>query len=250
MIRQQVIFKPKSTIKLPYNYQYEVMKNIYYYISIADDVLSRRLHNEGYKSETGHIYKLFNFTLLFDKAKFTKDNIICNESSTVKLILSGKKDIIKKILKGLLHIKQIKINDIEIPLFTIENDKKVFFKPIMLYSALSPIVESTHNNNIIIYLSPYESDYYKNLVENAKRKYQLIYNREYKGTIFFDIDDALEIKEKYIQIKNGGVKGYLYDVWIEAEPDMQKIIYYLGLGQNSSTGCGCLNFVIGVNNDG
>lgn len=250
MIRKQVIFKPDTNIKLPYNYQYDVMKNIYYYISVADEILSRRLHNEGYVSDTGHVYKLFNYTLLFENAKFTDDDIICNEDSTIKLIISGKKDIVQKVLKGLLHIKKMKINNIEIPLKDIQNDKRVFFKPIMLYSTFSPIVESTQDDNgNIVYLNPYEGDYYKNLVENAKRKYKIIYNKDYKKGLFFDIDDALEIKEKYVQIKNGGVKGYQYDIWIEAEPDMQRIIYYLGLGQNSSTGCGCLNFVTGVNSD-
>lgn len=248
MIRKQVIYKPTKEVVLPYNYQYDVMKNIYYYMSVADDVLSKRLHNDGYRVDTGHVYKLFNYTLLFEGAKFTQDGIVCNKNSTIKLILSGKKNIIQKILKGLLHVKKIKIEDSEIPLQNIEDDKKVFFKPIMLYDTLSPVVESTlDDDKKVIYQTPYESNYYKNLAENAKRKYQLVYGREFKGKLFFDIDDALNIKDKFIQIKDGGVKGYQYNVWIETDRDMQRVIYYLGLGQNSSTGCGCLNFVTGVN---
>lgn len=250
MIRKQVIFKPTKIIKLPYNYQYDVMKNIYYYISIADDVISKRLHNKGYISDTGHVYKLFNYTLLFENVKFVKDNIICDKNSTIKLVLSGKKELIQKTLKGLLHIKKIKIGDNEIPLQNIIDDKKVFFKPIMLYNALSPVIESTlDDDKNVVYQTPYESDYYKNLAENAKRKYKLIHGKEFKGKLFFDIDNALEIKDKFIQIKEGGVKGYQYSIWIETDKEMQKIIYYLGLGQNSSTGCGCLNFVTGVNAD-
>ncbi len=248
MIRKQIIYKPDNKIRVPYNYQHEVMKNIYYYISIADEIASKRLHNKGYTADTGHVYKLFNYTLLFENAKFKSNYIECDKNTDIKLILSGKKDIIQKALNGLLHIKKIKIEDMEIKLNTILEDKKVVFNPIMLYNTLSPVVESTLNDEKeIIYLTPYQSEYYKNLAENAKRKYKLIYNKEFGGKLFFDIDNALEIKEKYIQIKNGGVKGYQFDMWVETDTDMQKIIYYLGLGQNSSTGCGCLNFVTGVN---
>ena len=42
------------------------------------------------------------------------------------------------------------------------------------------------------------------------------------------------------------VKGHTYNIWIQADKDMQKIIYYLGLGQNSSIGCGCLSIITGV----
>ncbi len=247
MIRKQVVFKPKKEITLQYNYNYQVMKNIYYYLTVADSVLSRRIHNKGHRVDTGHIYKLFNFTLLFGNARFKQNGILCNENTTIKLIISGKKEIVEKVTKGLLHVKKMKLDNEELILKDIQNDKKVFWKDIMLYSSLSPLVESTKNDDgKIEYLSPYQSDYYKNLAENAKRKYELIYGKKYEGQIFFDIDNAINIKEKYIKIKNGGVKGYEYDIWVEADKSMQKVMYYLGLGQNSSTGMGCLNFVTGV----
>lgn len=253
MIRKQIIYKAPGDIKLDYNYNYDIMKNIYYYMSIADDVLHRRVHDEGYRVESGHVFKLFNFTLLFENADFNSKGVFCNESTRVKLIISGSKDIVKKILKGILHVKKLKIGESEIKLENIEDDKRVGFKEIMLYGALSPVVETTkHEVEGQLkkkYLSIYESEYYRNLSENAKRKYELVYGKPYEGNIFFDIDDALKVKEKSVKFKNEWIRGYKYDIWIEADQDMQKVIYYLGLGQNSSIGMGCLNFITGVRAD-
>ena len=243
MIRKQIIFKTQDNVNLGYSYQYDVMKNIYYYLSVADSVLEKMLHNKGFKAESGHVFKLFNYSLLFDNVEFSSA-IKINNKSTVKLILSGKKDIVQKILKGLLHVKKMKIGDNELKLVNIEDDKKFRFNEVMLYKAISPIVETTlDDDKNVINLAPYDSSYFKNLAFNAMRKYELCFNRKFNNKIFFDIDDALKIKQKSFKIKDGYIHGHLYDVWIEATPEMQKVIYYLGLGQNSSTGAGMLTYI-------
>lgn len=250
MIRKQLIFKVDKDFTLPYSYNHDIMKNLYYYMQTADDVLSRRLHNEGFRSDTGHIYKLFNFTVLFENVSFKKDGIHCNTNSVIKIVISGVKQVIDKMIKGVMHIKKCKIKDMQFTLQSIQSDKKVNWRDIMLYKTLSAVVESSKSDEgDRIYQTPYESSYYKSLGENAKRKYKLVYGKEYQGILFFDIDNALTIKEKFIRIKNGSLKGYQYDVWIECDRDMQEIIYYLGLGQNSSTGLGCLSFITGVDGD-
>ena len=181
---------------------------------------------------------------MFEGAEFLDRYIKCQGSTIIKLIISGKKDIIGDILKGLLHVKKMKVGNYELILEDIIDDKKIEFKNIMLYKSLSPIAETTQNDEgLIIALTPFEGGFYKNLVQNAKRKYKLIYNEEYEGPFYFDIDDSLKIKKKFIKFKDGGVRGYDFDVWVETKPSMQKIIYYLGLGQNSSIGLGCLSFV-------
>lgn len=245
--RKQVIFKPPKKCSISFNYQYDVMKSIYYYTTVADEVKGRFLHNEGYRAESGHVYKLFTYALLFENVEFGEKTIDINENSTLKLIVSGKKDIVSLILKGLLHIKKLKIEDIEFKLSNIEDDKKVNFQEIMLYKALNPIIETTlDNDKNKVYLSPYQGDYYKNLAYNVMRKYELVYNAKYNNQIFFDIDEALNIKEKIFNFKEGSLKGYQYDIWVEASPKMQKIIYYLGLGQNnSSLGAGTLSYITG-----
>ena len=79
------------------------------------------------------------------------------------------------------------------------------------------------------------------------RKYKAIYNKDYSGELFFDIEDVLKVKKKYItDIKDGFLIGYTdFEIFIEADIDMQKVAYYLGLGQNNSIGMGSLSYITG-----
>lgn len=243
--RRNVIFKPSSKVTIPRDYEYNVMQSLYYYISITDEVFEKFLHEEGYRN-TNKTYKLFNFTLRFKNATINKHTIDIDENGEMILVLTGKKEVVGKILKGLLHVKKIKLGKTEIPLSDIATDKKFKFQPIMFYKGLSTIIETTQNDNReVVYLSPYESKYYENLANNLKRKYELIYNEEFKGKLFFDIDDPLKIKEKSIKVKDIYSHGYMYDIWVETTPKMQRVIYYLGLGQNNSVGAGCLSYITG-----
>lgn len=244
LVRREVTFRPKETIQIPYEYNYDIMKSIYYYIAVADEQMEKFLHNKGYRVEEGHRYKLFNFTLLFKGAKFNKDHIEVDNKSEVILILSGKKEILSLILKGLIHIKQIRIDNNDIPLEDITNVKNILFKNIMLYKALSPIITTTKSDEGKTYsLKPYVDKYYINLAENLKKKYRLIYKEDFSGPLFFDIDDVLVMKTKSHVINEIYKKGYVYDIWVETTPKMQRIIYYLGLGENNSTGAGCLSLL-------
>lgn len=242
LVRRTVVFKPTETISIPYEYQHDVMKSIYYYISIADQQMEKFLHDEGYKTDDRPGMKLFNFTLRFSKASFKSNSIEIGEDGLILLIISGRDDIINSILKGLLHIKQIKIDNCIIPLNDIENEKNIYFKNIMLYKSLSPIVTTIRNEHgYTVWLKPYLSKYYENLAENLKKKYKLIYGEDFNGALYFDIDDVLNMKGKSHTINNISKVGFLYDVWVETTPKMQRIIYYLGLGENNSTGAGCMS---------
>lgn len=244
LVRRSVVFKPEENIQIPYKYNHDVMRNIYYYISVINENMEKFLHNEGYRVENSFVYKLFNFTLRFTNANFEKEYIELNEDSTVTLILSGKDDILNTILRGLLHIRCIKIGNIEIPLKTIEKEKPPIFRKVMLYRALSPVVTTIKNENgYVVSLDPYVSKYYENLAMNLKRKYKLIYEEDFNGPLYFDINDVLTMREKSHDIKGIYKKGYLFDIWVETTPKMQRIIYYLGLGENNSTGAGCLSLL-------
>lgn len=242
LVRRTIVFKPKELVRLSYEYQHDVMKSIYYYLSIADEQKEKFLHNEGYKKDDRPGFKLFNFTLRFSKARFTKEYIEVDEDGLLLLIISGRDDIVNDILKGLLHIKNLRVSNCDIPLQDIENNKNAYFKDVMLYKALSPIVTTVRaENGYVVSLKPYTGKYYENLANNLKKKYEFIYEEEFRGELYFDIDDVLNMRQKSHKIKNIYKLGFLYDVWIETTPKMHRIIYYLGLGENTSTGAGCVD---------
>ena len=145
----------------------------------------------------------------------------------------------------MLHIKQIRIEESNIPLTDIKKDGFKPFRNIMLFKTLSPVVTTTKaDNGYILSLRPFVDKYYINLAENLMKKYRLIYEEVFDGPLYFDISDVLNMKEKSHRIKGIYKIGYLYDMWIETTPKMQRIIYYLGLGENNSTGAGCMDILM------
>ncbi len=266
--REQLLFEPKGNCTISYNYQHEVMKNIYDFISICDKAASDKLHNEGSKvsikdqnkdnkvnqgRDIEYTYKLFTHTLLFEKVKFS-NNIKLNENSKIYLIISGKVDIVDKIVKGIKEKKSLTINSNTFN-YVIDNTEKVFRKPMkyrktMLYKTLSPVIETKRDkiNSKVVNLTPFDDRYMEYLKKNLIRKYKAVTNMEdihNLNQIKLTIENNLEVREKKLKIKNGYVKGYQFNIWIEAPIEIQKVAYYLGLGQkNSSLGAGVLSYIV------
>ena len=120
----------------------------------------------------------------------------------------------------------------------------------MLYKVRTPVVESIYNEeeNKVIYLNVAQQEFYSALGQNLLRKYEIIYNKKYEGELYFDIENILNAKKKYItKIKeNGYLIGYTnFEIFVQADVDMQKVAYYCGLGQNNSIGMGLVTFITG-----
>ncbi|MFR5263709.1 CRISPR-associated endoribonuclease Cas6 [Clostridium sp.] len=237
----------KGEGKINYNYHYELMKELYEVMTLIDSGRSFSLHEEGFSVDNKK-FKLFNFHLSFSKkVKYNKDGIEFNYTDSISLIISGKNDILNLILKGLIKKGFVNITGVKLEIKDFEEDNKIRFNKIMLYKVRTPIVESIYDNGKTLYLSPYDDRFYKALGQNLIRKYKALYNKDYTGELFFDIEDILRIKKKYITgIKNGFLIGYTdFEIFIEADIDMQNIAYYLGLGQNNSIGMGSLSYITG-----
>lgn len=247
LVKKSIILKGEGIID--YNYHYELMKRIYEALTLSDNKRAIKLHNEGVLSD-GKRFKLFNYTLAFDKnVSYLENGISFNKDNCIKLIISGDDKILNSIIKGIVLNGKIKLNENELKVVELENDKDVKFNNIMLYKVRSPIVESVYEDGVK-YTNPYTKEWYSALANNLKRKYKAVYNEEYDKDIFFDIENILNIKKKMItKIKKGFVIGYTdFEIFIEADPKMQKIAYYLGLGQNSSIGMGAISYIKGWKN--
>lgn len=246
LCRKQVILKALADSSLDYNYNYELMKNIYKAVDTMDKLKGQLLHESGFIVD-GKKFKLFTFTLLFKGATFKKQSIDVCYGDTVTLVVSGKQEIVEDIIKALELKKVLKIFDTSLEVAEVLTDKRVYLKKTTLYKTYSPIIESIHDGEKIVYLAPNQSKFYNALAQNLLRKYRLIYGEEYTGELYFDIENVLTIKNKNIHnIKGNFAKGYgNYNIWIEADIKMQKIAYYLGIGQKNAMGAGCLGFITG-----
>lgn len=232
---------------LPYDYHQPIQCELYKKMTLFNKEYSKFLHEEGYRSKDKKEkrMKLFNFGFNFYNLNMCSDGIIIKKGGEIKLCVSGFKEPLNAILQGFLINNKINVNGIEFQFTGIDKKDKVRFNKINIYKPLNPIIESKWDEKII-YLSPYQIEYYDALKQNLLRKYELIYNKEYTGELKMMIDNMLDVKPKTIKIKNNYLQGYgKFNILVQAEKDMQKVVYYCGLGQNNSLGAGYLEYIDG-----
>ena len=232
MIKVNVILDVKKGFVLNYNYNYKVLKSLYDVMDKIDVDFSKRIHDD--KGIT-----LFNFNLYIDNAKY-KDKIYVKEGF-INLTLSGKKEIINTMVKGImkhgfdLENENLKAKDVQVV-----KEKRI--KKVCLYNVRTPIVTTKNSKFINIYDT---EEFFTNLGMNLLKKYRLVYKKDYEGELYFDIEDVFDIKKKIINnVKGGKLVGYSnFNIYIEADEDMQRVAYNCGLGERNTMGCGNLKFI-------
>lgn len=246
LTRKIIVLETTSNIKLNYNYYYELMKEIYKSLELSNSSYAMKIHDEGFRIEN-KIYKLFNHQLYIEQANYTSECIEIEKGSKCRLIISGLDEIVKNIVFGFLEKGNLELYNNTFKILNVENDKKVKFNQITLYKARTPIVATKQDENRkIIFTSPFEEDYYRILANNLLRKYKLIYNKDYEGELYFDIENTLNVKKRFISNIKSTSKliGYSnFELYLVADTDMQKVAYYCGLGSNNSLGMGAVTFI-------
>ncbi|MEG2618916.1 MAG: CRISPR-associated endoribonuclease Cas6 [Bacilli bacterium] len=228
--RVDVILKVEKEFELDYNYNYEIMKELYNCMSKIDSEFAKEIHDSKKMS-------LFNFNLYIENAEYK--NCIKVKEGFINLTLSGKFDIIEKIVRGIMKdgiiIGKNKLSIMEI------KSEKVRLKDTCLYRVRTPIVVSKDSKFIDVYKS---EEYFNAIGVNLLKKYKYIYGIDYNGKLFFEIEDIFDINKKMINnVKGGKLVGYTFNIFIEADKDMQYIAHMCGLGERNSMGCGNLKFI-------
>ena len=247
LTRKILVMEATIDMLLDYNYYYELMKEMYKSLEISNPELAVKIHDEGFRIENKKKYKLFNHQLFIENAKYTTEGIEIKKGAICKLTVSGVKEIVKNIVFGFLEKGTLKLFNNTYKVLNIENDKNVKFNNITLYKVRNPIVATRQDSKKnIVFTNPFEEDYYRILANNLKRKYKLIYNKDYEGELYFDIEDTLSIKKRFISnIKSKSILiGYTdFELYLVADKDMQRVAYYCGLGSNNSLGMGATTFI-------
>lgn len=246
LTRKILIMEAASDISLDYNYHYELMKEIYTSLEISNPALALQIHEEGFRIENKK-YKLFTNQFFIENAQYTKNFIKIKKGMKCKLIISGLKEVVKNIVFGFLEKENLNLFNNKFKILNVENDKRIKFNKVTLYKVRNPIVATRQDENKhIIFVNPFEEDFYKILANNLKRKYKLIYNKDYHGELYFDIEDTFSVKKRLISnIKSKfmliGYSGF--ELYLVADTDMQKVAYYCGLGSNNVLGMGAVTYV-------
>jgi CRISPR-associated endoribonuclease Cas6 len=219
------------------------------------------LHNRGYNLN-GKPYKLFSFSLKFEKYKSDKNGIIPESPNVILTITSPKiDDFIKNFVIGSFERQflRVSIGDVEHTLLikNMELMPEPTFKDEMKFTLSSPMVISTvkeYNGKLSpYYLRPEEIDEINRiLTQNLRNKYQIISNKHTTSSVTIEWDREYLSKNgrvtKKITINEYGkypvdVIGIQAPFKIKGDTDLIKTGYECGFGEKNSMGFGMVEVI-------
>ncbi len=266
-MRLRLTLKATSTNQISPNYNYALSAAIYKLLKFGSAEFSEFLHENGYKTK-GKTYKLFSYSLRFEKIRFNNSAIELVSPNVFLFVSSPLVDeFIKNIVIGTLRSKKIEIftNRIKTE-FSIEQAEllpEIDYLQNMKFKMLSPMVLSTpktFNGKQAQYYFRYDDNIEminKVLNNNLINKYKLIYNKDYNGGTVKLSWDNVYIKRQINKNKRISKKisitkdmnniidviGIQTPFTLEGNPELIKVGYQCGFGEKNSMGFGMVEEV-------
>ena len=237
MIVKFVFEAEGDRLELPKNYN-STLQGFFY--KNMDSELASFLHERGFYLGK-RVFKLFVFSKIFGKllgkdyekvyyaprfrVYFASPRNDIAITTLREFILSRGHLLLGKNRVKVLAVKPVILKDLESPL------KVKAVSPITVYK--TPPGERKH-----IYLSPFDDEFYRLLIENLKKKYNIVYGKPFEGEIEIK---PVKVSEK--DFKKVVFKGTLIHAWsgvfeINAPKEVINLALEAGLGAKNSAGFG------------
>ncbi|HMU43694.1 MAG TPA: CRISPR-associated endoribonuclease Cas6 [Ignavibacteriaceae bacterium] len=248
---------------LPLNYNYQLSSAIYNLLRFGSAEFSRFLHDNGFTID-GKKYKLFSFSLRFEKIEL-KDSHLILKSSKIKLHISSPliDTFIQNFVIGTFENRAIEITDkdqtISFKIIFAEILPEPAFGNKMKFVLLSPMVLSTlierSGRMQQYYLRPEDiEDINRVLTKNLLNKKGLLNRNQILSEyckLEWDADYLAKNKRvtKKVTINENGrfpidVIGIQAPFTIEADPELIRVGYECGFGEKNSMGFGLAEVVL------
>lgn len=91
------------------------------------------------------------------------------------------------------------------------------------------------------YFNPQEEEFYNQIKENIRKKYEIITGKNLKDFEFKM--NPIQTKKTLIQYKDFIIEGYDGEFLIEVKPEIFKAVYDAGLGAKNSQGFGMIELI-------
>lgn len=259
-MRLKIELQANNTKTIPFNYHYQFSSAIYLLLKFGSPEFSDFLHNIGY-TLNGKPYKLFTFSLKFEKYN-TNQNEIILESPRLHLTVSSPKieEFIKNFVVGSFERTFFYIsfggNEHKFLIRNMELIPEPEFNEQMSFTLNSPLVISTvreHNGKLsAYYLRPDDKDEINRLLtNNLRNKFKLINGKSHDGNVEIEWDAEYLKKHpritKKITINEHGrypvdIIGIQAPFEIKGDIELIKTGYQCGFGEKNSMGFGMAEF--------
>jgi len=257
---------------IPFDYNYALHSAIYALIEKSSGEYSEYLHDKGFPGESvKKRFKLFTFSKLF----FTPTKIKKNGFNGVKEIYFVFSTPIEQsyehLILGLFSDQTFHLNfsgkKIDFSVTQVESLPEPQFDSECKFLCLSPIAVSTQRKkengrleqHYLDYMNPEEREHFiKNIKKNLINKYWTFYKTDYADhehefKFSFDVNYIAKRQGKisklihFKKIDNNiktKIKGFEAPFKIIADPELIKIGYDCGFGNDNSAGMGCVEIIV------
>ena len=251
------------TVFIPYNYHYKLHSAIYRIIEKSSAEFSNFLHNTGFIDDDNKHLKLFTFSkIIFDKANRTQKGFE-NVKKFTFFFSSPVEKSFEHLVLGIFSDQTLNLNfgknSYKFDIISVETIEDPKIKSEMKFICLSPIASSISQernekltNHFLDYMNTDEHDrFVQNIQNNLLRKYKIINGKDFDGNseFAFNFDPQYIVKRKgriskLIAFKQDiKIKGMEAPFTIKADPELIKIGYECGFGENNSAGFGMVEEV-------
>lgn len=230
-------------IILPIHYNYILQSFIYRNL---EEVYSYFLHNSGfnYKKRT---FKLLTFSNIFGRKRVIKP--------AKKIIFIGKihfyissilDDIMASHIKTLIKRKNLRLGKNEVEFESVELIEERVDGNEIRVKTLSPItIHSTDKNKKTIYFNPYQEKFYQLLVENLKKKCNIVGLKVDSSNVSIEPAEGAYFKKVVTYYKlNFVIEAWKGKFTLKGPKPVLEVALSSGLGDRNSQGFG----MVSVNN--
>ncbi len=247
--------------RIPHNYSYHLAATIYSTLSRSSDEYATMLHDRGYAPEgSRQKFKYFTFSNLQIPVRTIERGEIVSRSRLVTLFLaSPKEEFLRHLILGLFADGPLRIGSALFGKECIETLPEPEWSEKMTFSMLSPLVVSAYRDpsaglSTKEYLRYDDSRLPGILLQNLQAKYRGLYGCEppENGAPFSMRFESAYIErmqgkgrgvEKLITIKDSNgketrVKAIQCPFTVTGHPELIKVGYECGFGENNSMGFG------------
>jgi CRISPR-associated endoribonuclease Cas6 len=243
---------------LPLSYSYELSSWIYKVLASSNSDYATWLHENGFSIE-GKRFKFFVFShLFFEAAKPLEgtDRLTIFSDRAKMLISFLPPKSTEEFIKGIFLNREFTLGDhksrIKMKVIGVEAlVPPVFPSGEIRCRTLSPInVSLKDDNGKICYISPNDDDYNYGslLINNLKEKYRIYNNHPFTGKADFEFRLLSRVRSKLIKIKSDTpeetrIRGFLFDFYLKADPELLNLMYESGAGEKNSLGFGMVEIL-------
>lgn len=232
----QLQLKPKTTLEIPLNYNYQLQSAIY--SKLREIGVSDFWHDLGFGDKEA--FKLFVFGPLKGNYKIEDKKIIFDDTVSLEIRSSIfdfcddfqrsiEKNTTFKFFDEALSVCGASITNRHI------NSKRVIFK------TASPIVLHTiSGDGKTVYLKPESDEFLERLHENFYKKYYACYETEPPEIKIYLLDIGKKVVTKYKEI---WVTAYNCTLEVEGPYDALEFLYNSGFGERNSQGFGMVDII-------